>query len=130
MALPFLGIAARLILSSGARQAAKKYGKAAVKKAQEQINKHSAALDRKAAQATKAEGPTPSSIKYKTAQERARTQSSREGLRTRLDRQRTGRERIVDSEGNLIPEVPLRFATGGSIDGQAIQGLTKGSKRR
>ena len=33
MALPALGVAARLILSSGARQAAKKYGKAAIKKA-------------------------------------------------------------------------------------------------
>tara|TARA_R100000306_G_C4337760_1_gene123633 strand:+ start:243 stop:626 length:384 start_codon:yes stop_codon:yes gene_type:complete len=127
MALPALGVAARLILSSGGREAAKKYGKAAVKKAQEQIKKFNEVADQKARQATIELGKTPAKAADQAARARARTQSSREGLRTRLERQRTGRER---SEGNLIPEVPLKFATGGSIDGIAIKGLTKGSNRR
>jgi len=86
LAIPVLSAVARLVLSHGGRQAAKKYGQAARKE--------------------------------------GLRQGTRRGLETRLDRSRSGRDLPQIRE-----EVPLKFAKGGSIDGKAIKGLTKGSRR-
>ena len=117
MALPALGVAARLILSSGARQAAKKYGKAAIKKAQEQIKKFNEVADQKARRATIELGKTPSKAADQAARARAKTQRTREGLRTRLDNRKrsSGIEKMVDKDGNLIPEAALKFSKGGVV---------------
>jgi|TARA_R110000824_G_scaffold4592_1_gene22109 hypothetical protein len=126
LALPLLGAAARLILSSGAREAAKKYGRVAIKKAQEQIKKHDSALTKKSIEAARKEGlGTLPRRAGKAARQEAEKQSQRDMLRTRLDRQRAqGRTPTIKDE------VPLRFAKGGSIDGKATRGLTKGSRRK
>ena len=125
MALPALGVVARLILSSGARQAAKKYGKAAIKKAQEQIKKFNEVADQKARRATIELGKTPSKAADKAARARAETQRTREGLDTRLYRQRTSRgiEKMVDKDGNLIPEATLKFSKGGVVHYKDISEL-------
>ena len=117
MALPALGVAARLILSSGARQAAKKYGKAAIKKAQEQIKKFNEVADQKARRATIELGKTPSKAADQAARARAKTQRTREGLRTRLDNRKrsSGIEKMVDKDANLIPEAALKFSKGGVV---------------
>ena len=122
LALPVLGAVARLVLSAGARQAAKKYGQAAIRRAEAEIVKYQSALTRKAAAATRAEG-------HSAAGQAARQEGSRQGIRrgleTRLDRSRSGRDLPQIRE-----EVPLKFAKGGSIDGKAIRGLTRGSRRK
>ena len=46
MALPVLGVVARLLLSSGTREAIKKYGQAAVARARAEIAKREAAASR------------------------------------------------------------------------------------
>jgi len=51
MALPILGVAARLLASKGSREAIKKYGTKAVDAAKKEIAKRSAAID-KAAKST------------------------------------------------------------------------------
>jgi len=125
MALPALGVAARLILSSGARQAAKKYGKAAIKKAQEQIKKFNEVADQKARRATIELGKTPSKAADQAARARAKTQRTREGLRTRLDNRKrsSGIEKMVDKDGNLIPEAALKFSKGGVVRHKNISEL-------
>ena len=125
MPAPLLGAAARLILSSGAREAAKKYGRIAIEKAKEQIRKHDSALTKRASDAARKEGlATAPRRAGRSAREAAESQRQRDMLRTRLDRQRAERDLPQIREGD-----PLKFAKGGSIDGKAIKGLTKGSRR-
>jgi hypothetical protein len=97
MALPALGIVARLLLSKGTREAVKKYGRAAVDKAKKELDKRNVAIDKKAAKVARAEGRTPSRIKEQAARHEAGKQRSREGLRTRLDRQQAeGPSRTIE----------------------------------
>mgnify|MGYP006406599593 FL=1 len=122
MPAPVLGVVARLLLSSGSREAAKKYGQAAVTKAREELAKYQSALSRRAAAATRAEGHSAAG---QAARQEGLREGTRRGLATRLDRSRSGRDLPQIRE-----EVPLKFAKGGSIDGKAIKGLTRGSRRK
>ena len=122
LALPVLGAVARLVLSAGARQAAKKYGQAAIRRAEAEIVKYQSALSRRAAAATRAEGHSAAG---QAARKEGLRQGTRRGLETRLDRQRSAR-----GLPRIEEEIPLKFAKGGSIDGKAIKGLTKGSRRK
>ena len=125
MPAPVLGVVARLVLSSGARQAAKKYGQAAVTKAREELAKYQSALSRRASDATHKEGLGPALRGPSAAARRSARQRERDALGTRLDRQRSAR-----GLPRIEEEIPLKFAKGGSIDGKAIKGLTKGSRRK
>ena len=126
LAIPILGAAARLVLSAGGRQAIKKYGKVAVDKAKAEIAKRNQAIDRVAGQAARKEGlGTAPRRASRAAREEAQKQKQRNDLRVRLERQQAeGRTSAIKDE------VPLRFAKGGSIDGKATRGLTRGSRRK
>ena len=131
MALPALGIVARLLLSKGTREAVKKYGRAAVDKAKKEIAKRSRTIDEKVAQSARAEGRKPLSSKGHPATQKAMQEGrSKAGRQRRLESERPKGTRNPDPEQGLLEEVPLRFAKGGGIDGKAIKGLTKGSRRR
>ena len=112
MALPVaLGAVARLVLSKGPREAAKKYGKAAVKKVQAQIKKGSAAIDKKA---------WPGATKDAAALLGLGALSVNPYKPKPFEKQR---------KQKLEKQPQSKFARGGSIDGRATRGLTKGSRR-
>jgi len=141
MPLPLLGLgaAARLLLAQGSRKAAvKKYGKRAVKKGQEQIKKikkGSAAIDKddlRLAAALLGLGALSVNPYKPKPFEKQRKQKLEEQRYRKLADERLRRQLAksdVDPEGDLIPEAPRKFARGGSIDGRAKTGLTKGSRR-
>jgi len=132
MALQALGMVARFLLSKGTREAVVKFGRAAVDKAKKEIAKRSRTIDEKAAQAARAEGRNPLSSKGHPATQKAMQEGrSKAGRQRRLEgKPSKGTRNPPNPEQGLLEEVPLRFAKGGGIDGKAIKGLTKGSRRR
>jgi len=126
MALPVLGVAARLLLSKGAREAIKRYGRAAVDKAKTEIAKRDRAISQRSREKLREEGINPSITRQQTdVGRKAGELSTGRSRQTRFDRQRAGRDFPQIKE-----EVPLKFSKGGKIDGKAIKGLTKGSRRK
>ena len=113
MALPVLGIVARLISAKGFKVAVKKYGRKAAEKGTKEIEKRDKAIIEK----VRAKSP-----KAKTAAERQaqytsprQTEIARETKKIKARDKRLVKERdsMLDKEGALIPEVPLKFSEGG-----------------
>ena len=107
--LPALGVVAEFIAANGMRMATRKYGPAAVKKAMEEIGKRQAAINKRKVvqEARTAEFKAP------------RSASSIEKQRLRALDKRLEKEQPrarFDEEGDLLPEIPLRFAQGDEVD--------------
>ena len=128
MALPVLGLAARLILTKGFKEAVKKYGKTAAAKGKKQIKKREDAIEKRA---TKSDLDTLSTVEKRASYSSPRqAQKSRDTLKDKARQRRiteeqkktAGKERLKYieelEEFDLIEEVPLKFAEGGDVDAQ------------
>ena len=128
MALPVLGLAARLILTKGFKEAVKKYGKTAAAKGKKQIKKREDAIEKRA---TKSDLDTLSPAEKRASYASPRqAQKSRDTLKDKARQRRiteeqkktAGKERLKYieelEEFDLIEEVPLKFAEGGDVDAQ------------
>ena len=129
MALPALGMVARFLLSKGTREAVVKFGRAAVDRAKKEIAKRSRTMDDAAREANRKAGHH--SLARPEVQRSAQESIKRNTRQRKLESERPkGTRNPPNPEQGLLEEVPLRFAKGGGIDGKAIKGLTKGSRRR
>ena len=111
MALPAIPIAlkatASLIARKGAAEATKKYGKTAVKKAQEAIAKRQKAID------AKVMGKNPSPTKGSKA--RSAETNKVKARERRLQQEADELDNILDLDNPPIDEVPLKFQSGGLL---------------
>ena len=134
MALPVLGLAARLILTRGFKEAVKKYGKTAAAKGKKQIKKREEAIEKRA---TKSDLDTLSPAEKRASYSSPRqAQKSRDTLKDKARQRRiteeqkktAGKERTryIEEleEFDLIEEVPLKFAEGGEVN-KGIEALRK-----